>query len=56
MRDLGVIGYANELPGVTESDMPALIAQARARGRAAGTRSAGDWNSQQSKPSRHSPG
>jgi hypothetical protein len=33
LRDLGVIGYANELPGVTPSIMHDLIAAARAHGR-----------------------
>ncbi len=33
LRDLGVIGYANELPGVTPGIMHDLIATARANGR-----------------------
>jgi hypothetical protein len=33
LRDLGVIGYANELPGVTPTIMCDLIATARANGR-----------------------
>jgi len=33
LRDLGVIGYANELPGVTPTIMHDLIAAARAHGR-----------------------
>lgn len=33
LRDLGVIGYANELPGVTPAIMHDLIATARANGR-----------------------
>jgi hypothetical protein len=33
LRDLGVIGYANELPGVTPTMMHDLIATARANGR-----------------------
>jgi hypothetical protein len=33
LRDLGVIGYANELPGVTPTIMCDLIAAARANGR-----------------------
>ena len=33
LRDLGVIGFANELPGVTPQTMRTLIAGARQRGR-----------------------
>jgi hypothetical protein len=33
LRDLGVIGYANELPGVTPTIMCDLIGAARANGR-----------------------
>jgi hypothetical protein len=33
LRDLGVIGYANELPGVTPAILHDLIAAARANGR-----------------------
>lgn len=33
LRDLGVIGYANDLPGVTPQIMHDLIAAARANGR-----------------------
>ncbi|MDQ2894571.1 MAG: hypothetical protein M3Y09_02815 [Actinomycetota bacterium] len=33
LRDLGVIGYANDLPGVTPTIMHDLIATARANGR-----------------------
>jgi hypothetical protein len=33
LRDLGVIGYANELPGVTPTILHDLIAAARANGR-----------------------
>jgi hypothetical protein len=33
LRDLGVIGFANELPGVTPQTMRTLIAGARQKGR-----------------------
>jgi hypothetical protein len=33
LRDLGVIGFANELPGVTSQTMRTLIAGARQKGR-----------------------
>jgi hypothetical protein len=33
LRDLGVIGFANELPGVTPETMRTLIAGARQKGR-----------------------
>jgi hypothetical protein len=33
LRDLGVIGFANELPGVTPQTMQTLIAGARQKGR-----------------------
>ncbi len=33
LRDLGVIGFANELPGITPQTMKTLIAGARQRGR-----------------------
>lgn len=33
LRDLGVIGFANELPGITPQTMRTLIAGARQRGR-----------------------
>jgi hypothetical protein len=33
LRDLGVIGFANELPGITPLTMRTLIAGARQRGR-----------------------
>src|SRR5215470_12181151 len=34
LRDLGVIGFANELPGITPQTMRTLIAGARQKGRA----------------------
>jgi hypothetical protein len=33
LRDLGVIGFANELPGITPEAMRTLIAGARRKGR-----------------------
>jgi len=33
LRDLGVIGFANELPGITPETMRTLIAGARQKGR-----------------------
>jgi hypothetical protein len=33
LRDLGVIGFANELPGITPGTMRTLIAGARQKGR-----------------------
>jgi hypothetical protein len=33
LRDLGVIGFANELPGITPQTMRTLIAGARQKGR-----------------------
>ena len=33
LRDLGVIGFANELPGITRQTMRTLIAGARQKGR-----------------------
>ena len=33
LRDLGVIGFANELPGITSQTMRTLIAGARQKGR-----------------------
>jgi hypothetical protein len=42
LRDLGAIGFANELPGITPDTMRTLIAEARQRV-AAGMRSAVGW-------------